>query len=249
MPNDAVSGNRGGKMNSIERVAAPAPAELSVPSTEAPPPVYYPYPVGPPRGGGPSLATVALLAILLLIVGMAAVFFLAVLSMMGVGGRAVGDVGRQAGETVRSASDAAARVGQDLQDQFDASHPPRDVLAYDAEIDELLKLSVGQPLPGGGRRAFVVSEIKSRTDGNRPEVSRFAVLHSELRQPTETKVFGITVRRDSEPRDDYLYQGEAFRIGGQVYKVNWISPERQQLALVQLRNPDRSALPLKFVHE
>jgi hypothetical protein len=186
---------------------------------------------------------------LLLVLVMAAVFVLAAVSTVGAGGRAIGEAGQRAGEAARAAGETAARMGQDVQDRLDASHPPRGALDYDVEIEELVKLGVGQPLADGGRRSFTVSEIKSRSGEDRPELARYAVLHSELRRPNETKVFGLTVHRDSEPRDDYLYVGEAFRIGGKVYKVNWISPERQQLALVELRNPDRVGGAVKFVYD
>jgi hypothetical protein len=111
-------------------------------------------------------------------------------------------------------------------------------------------LGVGQTLPSGGGRVYSLTAIKTRPETvERPELAHYGMLHSELKQPNETKVLGLTVRRDAEPRDAYVYQGEAFRLSGQVYKVNWISPERQQLALIQLRQPDRVALALKFVDD
>jgi hypothetical protein len=235
-------------MSSIQHVPQPAEPERPIAASEVPR-VYYPYPVAPPRREGPSLVTLVLLAMLLLVLTMGAIFLVAMVSMLGAGGRAMGDVGQRAGEVARSAGETATRLGQDVRDRFDPSHPPREALLYDTEIEDFVKVGLGQALPGGARRAFTVTEIRSRPDGGRPETGRYAVIHSELREPNETKVLGITVRRDSEPRDDYLYQGEAFRIGGRVYKVNWISPERQQLALIQVRDPDRAGMPLKFVYE
>jgi hypothetical protein len=227
----------------VPRTAQPAP-------TAAPPTAYY-VPVGPPRrGSGLGLVAGVLLAMIFLIVAIGAALFMIVASLTGFGGRTVGEAGRQVNSTLRSAGEALGQAGQEARDRLDPSHPPRTALAYDAEIEDFLKLSVGQALPGGNARAFTLAAIKSREEGaERPELARYAVIHSELRQPNETKLFGLTVRKDSEPRDDYLYQGEAFRLGGQVYKVNWISPERQQVALIQLRDPDRVGLPLKFVYE
>jgi hypothetical protein len=187
-----------------------------------------------------------MLVMLGLLVVIAAMFLLMAASMMGAGGRAVGEMGQRAGEAARSAGQSAQQLGQDVRDRFDPAHPPRGALGYDAEIDDFLKLAVGQPIPAGRLRAYTITAIQTRADGDRPEASRFALIHSELRQPNETKILGVTVRRDSEPRDTPLYQGEGFRIGGRVYKVNWVSPERQQVGLVALRDPDRATLPLKF---
>ena len=227
-------------MAEIQRAAAPErPASL---------PVYY-YPAPPRQSSGPSLVAGLLLAILLLVLAVAAAFLFLVASLTGWGGRAAGDAGQRAAAVVGSAAEGLAQAGREARDRFDPSHPPRATLLYDTEIEELVKLNVGQALPGGRTRIFTVAAIKSREGGDRPELSRYVAVHSELRQANEARVLGLTVRRDLEPRDDYLYQGEAFRLGGQVYKVNWISPERQQVALIQLHDPDRANLPLKFVDE
>ena len=232
-------------MTTIERVPPPGPPRPA-PPVQAP--YYYAAPVARP-GLAQGLVTAILLAILLLILAIvAAVMFLA-LSAMGFGGRTVGEAGQRAAETARGAADVLGKAGQDARDRFDPTHPPRGMLQYDLEIEELLKLNVGQPLPGGGERAFIVAAIKSRDASERPELSRYAVIHSELRQPDETKVLGITVRRDTAPRDESLYTGEAFRLGARVYKVNWISAERQQIAVVQLRDPDRASVPIKYAYD
>jgi hypothetical protein len=241
-------------INAIQRVPTAEPSDqspdLPPPPSGPPSTVYYPFPVAAPaQRGGPSLTTVLLFAILLLVLAMAAVFFLAVLSTLGAPGRSFGEAGQRAGEVVRAAGETAAGLGQDVRDRFDPSHPPRQSLAYDTEIDDLLKLGVGQPLPDGRTRVFTITAIQSRQDGDRPESARYAVIHTELRQPNETKLFGLTVRRDSEPQDHYVYQGETFRIAGRVYKVNWISPERQQVALTVLRHPDRVAGGQKFSYD
>jgi hypothetical protein len=174
---------------------------------------------------------------------------LLIASLTGWGGRTVGDASQRVGAALGSGAEDLGRRGQEALDRLDPSHPPRAALAYDIEVEELLKLGVGQALSGSTVRAFSIAAIRSRDGAERPELSRYVVIHSELRQPNETRVLGLTVRKDAEPRDDYAYQGEAFRLGGQVYKVNWISPERQQVALVQVRDPDRANLPLKFVYD
>ena len=170
--------------NTIQRVPSPPDPEAQPVPGGTPPTVYYPFPVVPPaQRGGLNVANVVMLAILVLVAAMAAVFFLAMASMMGIGGRTVGEAGQRAGEAARSVGEAAGRVGQDVRDQFDPSHPPRGPLAYDAEVDEFLKLGVGQPLPVGRSRVFTVAAIRSREDADRPELSRYAVIHTELRQP------------------------------------------------------------------
>lgn len=229
-------------MSSLQPAPPPAP-----PDRVADAPIHIAAPARP--GPGSNIVAGLLLAILLVMLALAAGLFLLVASVAGWGGRAVNDAGERAAAGVRSAGEALGRAGQDARDRLDSSHPPREALAYDAEIDELLKLNVGQNLPGGKDRSFTLAAIKSRSEGGRPELARYSVVHSELRQPNETKVLGLTVHKDAEPRDDYLYQGEAFRLGGQVYKINWISPERQQVAIVRLRGPDQNGLPLKFSYD
>lgn len=235
-------------MSGLQPVLPPAPPEPAPGQA----PIYYTLPAAPPPARASlaqGLIAALLLTIVLLLLALAAGSLLLVATLSGWGGRTVGDAGQRAAETVRSAGDALGRAGQEARDRLDPSHPPREALLYDPEIDDFLKLNVGQPLPGGRDRAFTLAAIRSRDGETRPELARYAVVHGELRQPNETKVLGVTVRRDAEPRDDYLYQGEAFRLGGQVYKVNWISPERQQIALLKLRIPDRANLPLKFVYD
>jgi len=43
-----------------------------------------------------------------------------------------------------------------------------------------------------------------------------------------------------------LDRGETFRIGGKLYKVNWISAADQQVALGIYRNPDGFADRVAF---
>jgi hypothetical protein len=90
-----------------------------------------------------------------------------------------------------------------------------------------------------------VTAIQRRPDATSPDAALYATLHSELRQPNDTKVLGVTVRSSREPRDDYLYKGETVRIGSKLYKVNWISAEGQQIALVAYRDQDHVSSPVK----
>jgi hypothetical protein len=225
--------------------APPRPQDLD--ARLAPQPVYYTAP--PRQGSGLTLVAGLLIAIFLLTLSVAAAFLLLIASVTGWGGRTVGDASQQVGAALGSGAEALRQRGQEALDRLDPSHPPRTALAYDIEVEEFLKLGVGQALAGSAIRAFSIAAIRSRDGAERPELSRYVVIHSELRQPNETRVLGLTVRKDTEPREDFAYQGEAFRLGAQVYKVNWISPERQQVALIQVRDPDRANLPLKFVYD
>ena len=58
-------------------------------------------------------------------------------------------------------------------------------------------------------------------------------------------MLGVTVRSTTEPRDDYIYKGETIRVGSKLYKVNWISAERNQIALIAYRDQDHVAAPVK----
>src|SRR5437763_13240276 len=133
----------------------------AAPERPVSPPVYY-YPAPAQRGSGLSLATGLLLAVLLLTVAVAAAFFLLIASLTGWGGRAVGDAGQRAAGVVGSAADSLAQASQGARDRLDPSHPPRGTLLYDPEIEELLKLDVGQSLPGGRERTFTLPPITSR---------------------------------------------------------------------------------------
>jgi hypothetical protein len=235
-------------MASLQQIPPKSDTELSARDERAPQVIYVPTVPAQRQNLGQHLVTALLVSVLLVLLAVLLAALLMFSSMLGWGG-SVGGAGERASETMRSAADSLSRAGQEARDRLDPSHPPRAALDYDPEIEEFLRLGVGERLLGNGQRVFSIASIKSRPDAERPQLSRYVVIHSELRQPNETRVLGVTVRRDAEPRDDYLYQGEAFRLGGQVYKVNWISAERQQLALIQLRTPDRVDLPLKFVYD
>jgi hypothetical protein len=56
----------------------------------------------------------------------------------------------------------------------------------------------------------------------------------------------MVVNSTRDPRDYYLYKGETFRVGRKLYKVNWVSLERNQVAIATYRDPDRVTAPLKF---
>lgn len=169
----------------------------------------------------------------------------AVISLVGIGARAPASLGEQVGTALERGAGVAASIGQRIADSLDPAHPPRAALAHDVEIDELLRLDVGAELPGTAERTATVASIQRRADADSPDTAVYAVIHSELRVPEETTVLGITVRSTRSPRDDYLYKGESLRIGRRLYKVNWVSIERQQVALVAYRDQDHVTAKLR----
>lgn len=175
--------------------------------------------------------------------------FLAVLwgvvTMVSMSARAPGALAEQLGNAVERGASAVGAVGQRVADAFDPAHPPRHALVQDVEIDELLRVNVGGQVAGSSTRELTVSSIQRRADPTGPDGAVYAVLHGELREAQETKVLGVTVRSTRDPKDYYLYKGETIRIGRKLYKVNWVSIERQQVALIAYRDQDRVAAPLK----
>jgi hypothetical protein len=175
--------------------------------------------------------------------------FLAVLwgvvSMLSMSTRAPGALVEQIGNAVERGAGAIGAAGQRVADAFDPAHPPRQALVQDVEIDELLRIDVGGQVAGSSTRELTVASIQRRADPSGPDGAVYAVLHGELREAQETKVLGVTVRSTRDPKDYYLYKGETIRIGRKLYKVNWVSIERQQVALITYRDQDRVAVPLK----
>jgi hypothetical protein len=159
--------------------------------------------------------------------------------------RAPGAIGEQIGGAIERGANVIGTAGQRVADAFDPAHPPRAALPQDVEIDELLRLNVGAQVAGSTTRELSVASIQRRADPSGPDGAVYAVIHGELREPQETKVLGVTVRSTRDPKDYYLYKGETVRIGRKLYKVNWVSVERQQVALIAYRDQDRVTAPLK----
>lgn len=216
---------------SVRQVRVPEPIEAR------------PYRRGPdPVGTMSSLVGlgVKLTALLILLA-----FLWAFLGLVGVGGSATSAVGARISSALDRGAAVAAGVGQRVGDAMDPTHPPREAIVQDVEIDELVRVNIGSPLPGTTTRQVTVASVERRPGADTSDTAMYAVLHSELRKPNETKVLGVTIRSTTEPRDDYLYKGETVRIGSKLYKVNWISAERRQLALIAYRDQDRVTANVK----
>ena len=207
-------------------------------------------PVGPParrrvdalgvasRTLGLLLKLTLLLILLTVLVGMIGFF--------GIGGRTTAGVGDRIGAAIEGGAGTVARAVQTVRDVTDPAHPPREALAQDTEFDELVRLDVGASIVGSQTRTLTITSIQRRPDAPDPDQGVYAVVHSELVTPRETRILGMVVRRDRDPRDDYLYKGETFRVGRRLYKVNWVSLDRQQIAIAAYRDPDRATASVKF---
>jgi hypothetical protein len=177
-----------------------------------------------------------MLLLLLAILGAVVVVLLSLASLA--------SVPSQVGGVASQASRALSNAQQAVQNVTDPNHPPAG-LSYDTEFTALDTWRVGDGLPGGTDYVLTVKSIERRA-GDSPDTALYAVVHTELRQPHETRILGQLVRSDSDPHDYVVYKGETFRIGRAVYRVNWISQEANSLAAGVLRNPDTMTQPLKF---
>ena len=181
------------------------------------------------------LFLVALLAVLLTVVG----------GLTGGGsplGGALGDVGRVA---ARAGADAE-RLTRGVVDNLDPAHPPRGALSQDAEFDELRIVPPGHAL--GTTREYVLSvaEIRKREGTTSFAEAQCVVVHRQLQTPRETRILGQVVHVDRGEADYYLYKGESFRLGCAYYKVNWVSVERQEVAIARYRGVDDLVVTSKF---
>jgi hypothetical protein len=196
---------------------------------------------------GTAVQVVFLLVLLSVLAGTLVVLF-AVLSLINTPSRVAGDVGSRLGGVGAQASRAVSEAQQALQNVTDPSRPPTG-LVYDTEFNSLQPVRVGERLPDASQYVLTVKEIHRREGAESPDTSLYAVVHAELRQPRETRVFGQVVRSDSDPHDYVVYKGESFRIDGAVYRVNWLSQEENAIAVARYRHPDSVSAPLKFEYD
>jgi hypothetical protein len=181
---------------------------------------------------GTAVQVVFLLLMLSVLAGMVVVLF-AVLSLLSTPGRVAGDLGSRLGGVSAEAQRAVSGAQQALQNVTDPNRPTR----------------VNERLPDSREYAITVKAIQRREGAETPDTALYAVIHAELKQPRETRVLGQLLRSDSDPRDHVVYKGETFRIGGALYRVNWISQEDNAVAVARYRHPDAVSAPLKFQYD
>ncbi len=186
------------------------------------------------------------LAVKLTFLAILLALFVGLLGLIGVGGRTTASVGDRVGAAFQQGVNTIGGAVQQARDAFDPAHPPRVALAQDTEIDELFRPGVGQEIAGSATRTVALASVQRRDSAESPDTAVYATLKTELRTAEETKILGMTVRSSRDPRDQHLYRGETFRLGNRLYKVNWVSVERQQMAITAYREQDRVTAPVKF---
>jgi hypothetical protein len=193
---------------------------------------------------GTAVQGVILLLLLAILAAVVLVLF-AVASLVNVPGQVAGGVGSQLGGVATQAGRAVSSAQQALQNATDPNHPPT-VLVYDTEYSSLQTWRVGDGLPGGTEYVLTLQSIKRRDAADSSDTALYAVIHAQLRQPRETRLFGQVIRSDTDPHDYAVYKGETFRIGQAVYRVNWISQAENSLAAGVVRHPDAVTAALKL---
>ena len=191
-----------------------------------------------------SAVQVVSLLILLAILAGVLLMLVAVASLVNVPGQVSGGL---SGVTSQ-ASRAVGSAQQALQNVTDPNHPPVG-LTYDNEFSALHVWHVDEHLPGGSQYVLTIQSVRRRDGADSPDTAQYAVIHSELRQPRETRVLGQLIRSDPDGHDHVVYKGETFRIGRAVYRVNWISQDETAIGAGVLRRPDAVTSALKFEYE
>ena len=180
-----------------------------------------------------SLVTMAVLALVILLA----------LSLVSTSGGLEQRVSGAVQRTGQAVGGAAQAVG----DAFNPTHQPRYPISQDTEFSSLLTLRTGDPIGQSADYTFALADIRRRDDASgNPDVAQYALLQRQFRTPRETKVLGITVFVDRGEQQVVLDRGVTFRIGSQLYKVNWISATDRQMAVGVYRNPDQFAGKLAF---
>lgn len=158
-----------------------------------------------------------------------------------------GSLDQRISSAVQRTGQTLATVGQAVGDAFNPTHPPRYPITQDTEFSSLVTVGVGGRLGQSSEYTFTLADVRRRGDASgNPDIAQYAVLQRQYTVPHETKVLGITIHVDRGEQQYILDRGETFRIGGQLYKVNWISAGEERLALGVYRSPDQFAGRLAF---
>ncbi len=194
---------------------------------------------------GKVVAGVGVVAAVLVLAMLAFVLLLLVslVDRLGAAPRALGSLGA-AGSSVGRAAQAAA---QSARDALDPTHPPRGTLVYDAELDELRIVEPNGAVASHPERDLVLARIEKRVGAESPETAQYAVVLDRLRVPRETRVLGVVVGRSDDAHEHVVYDGQFFRVGRALYKVNWVQFAPPRMAVGRLRNPDVPVEELVFV--
>jgi hypothetical protein len=177
---------------------------------------------------------------------------LALVALAGVTSLAAGPwrpLGDQVSSIVERTGQAAAASSLAVRDAFDPTHPPRDALRQDTEFDALRIIGVGEALEGSDQSRLELVRITKRADARDPTAAQYAVLRRALVTPQPRRVVGVPLGEDRGEQEHYLYQGQSFRLGSHYYKVNWVSVDRQQVAVARYRSADGVIGSLVFEYD
>lgn len=188
------------------------------------------------------IATLAVGAIALALLLATLLVLLGLLQQLGAAPRALGELTNAPAAAARAVTSAA----QSARDALDPTHPPRTPLEYDAELDELRKVDVGQPLVPHPERDLTLRAIEKRVGADGPETAQYATIADRLKTPRELRVLGVVISRNDETRQYILYKGQLFRVARALYKVNWVAYEARQIAIGRLRSSDATVTALAF---
>lgn len=158
-----------------------------------------------------------------------------------------GGVDQRLSGAVQRSGQALTAARQAIGDVFNPIHPPRYPISQDTELSSLQTMSIGDSVGQSADFTFTLADIRRRDDASgNPDFAQYAILHRQYRVPHETKILGVIVHSDRGEQQYILDRGVSFRIGNQLYKVNWISAVERQVAVGAYRNPDQFTGQLAF---
>ncbi len=187
------------------------------------------------------------LAIGIILCALALVVLASATSLLG--GGPLRPVGERLGQAVEQTSQELARAGQAAADTLDPTHPPREALRQDAEFDALQVVGVGEVLGQTAGSRLELASIARRADAASPDTAQYAVVRRTLVAPRPREVLGLRLGEERGEREHYLYKGQSFRLGSAYYKVNWVSVDRQQVAIARYRSADGLLGKLAFEYD
>ncbi len=152
----------------------------------------------------------------------------------------------QASRAIQDASSAIQGPVQGVLGQLQPDRPPPTIVSQGPEFAELKRVAVGAPVGQTGSYVVTVSRITKRDGATDPNQAQYAVLHRKLLAPRPRMVGPVQVGEDHDEADFYLYKGESFRLGSEIYQVNWVSLDENAVGLVRFRNADAVTGALKF---
>ena len=196
---------------------------------------------------GNVIQVVSLLLLLAILAGVL-VMLVALASLLNVSGQVAGGVSSGLGGAAAQVGRGLSGAEQALRNATDPAHPPTG-LVYDTEFSTLYVWHLGDQLPDARDYVLTLQDIRRREGADSPDTALYAVVHAELRQPRETRLFGQVIRSDRDPHDHVVFKGETFRIGHALYRANWISQADAALAAGVYRQPDSVSAPLKFAYD